>query len=100
MHLSSRSRRVPATILAAFAAALAAFTINADPARAAVSSASINGATGRLNLDGANDTETVLVTNGRLVHPATGGGLNSTADWDSATRGARSGRAARPARLA
>jgi Ca2+-binding RTX toxin-like protein len=87
MHASSRSKRVPASILAAFAAALAAFTTNADPASAAVSSATINGTTATLNLDGANDTETVSVSGGLLVHTATGGGLNSAADWDSATPG-------------
>jgi Ca2+-binding RTX toxin-like protein len=87
MYPSSRSRRVPSTMLAAFAAALAAFTINADPAHAAASSASIDGTTATLNLDGANDTETVSVSGGLLVHTATGGSLNSTSDWDSATPG-------------
>jgi Ca2+-binding RTX toxin-like protein len=87
MHLSSSGRRVPATILAGFAAALAAFATNVDHADAAVSSASINGTTATLNLDGANDTETVSVSSGLLVHAATGGGLNSTSDWDSATPG-------------
>jgi Ca2+-binding RTX toxin-like protein len=83
MYPALRSRRVPATMLTAFAAALAAFTINADPAHAAASSASISGTTATLNLDAANDTETVSVSNGLLVHTATGGGLNSASDWDS-----------------
>jgi Ca2+-binding RTX toxin-like protein len=87
MHSTSRSRRKRATILAAFAAALAAFTTHAVPASAAASSASIDGTTATLNLDGANDTETVSVSNGLLVHTATGGGLNSASDWDSATPG-------------
>src|SRR5436305_494991 len=87
MYPSLRSRRVPATMLTAFAAALAAFTINADPAHAAASSASISGTTATLKLDAANDTGTVSVSNGLLVHMATGGGLNSASDWDSATPG-------------
>src|SRR6478672_8125399 len=87
MYTFPKSRRVPATVIAAFAAALAAFTINADPAQAAASSASISGTTATLNLDAANDTETVSVSNGLLVHTATGGGLNSASDWDSATPG-------------
>ena len=76
------------TMLAALAAALAAtFAATAVPADAAVSSASINGTTATLNLDGADDNETVSVSGGLLVHTATGGGLNSASDWDSATAG-------------
>src|SRR5262245_6372374 len=85
---SKGGRRMrPATILAALAFALAAFTTHAVPASAAASSASIDGTTATLNLDGADDTETVSVAGGLLVHTATGGGLASSADWDSATAG-------------
>ena len=72
--------------LAALAAALAA-TFAATPANAAVSSASIDGPTATLNLDGANDNVTVSVSGGLLVHGQTTGDLNSAADWDSATPG-------------
>ena len=77
------------TILAALATALAAsFAATAVPADAAVSSASIDGTTATLNLDGADDNVTVSVSGGLLVHgQTTGGGLNSTSDWDSATPG-------------
>ena len=75
------------TTLAALAMALAAFAATAVPAQAAVSSASISGTTATLNFDGADDTETVSVSSGLLVHTSTGGGLASTADWDSATAG-------------
>jgi Ca2+-binding RTX toxin-like protein len=74
------------TILAALGAALAAsFAATAVPADAAVSSASINGATATLNLDGADDNVTVSVSGGLLVHGQTTGGLSSGSDWDSAT---------------
>jgi Ca2+-binding RTX toxin-like protein len=73
------------TILAALAIALAAtFAATAIPAEAAVSSASINGATATLNLDGADDDVTVSVSGGLLVHGQTTGGLSSGADWNSA----------------
>ena len=75
------------TILAALATALAAFLMAAVPVGAAVSSASIDGTTATLNFDGADDTETVSVSGGLLVHTTTGGGLNSTSDWDSTTAG-------------
>jgi Ca2+-binding RTX toxin-like protein len=75
------------TILAALATALAAFIVTAVPAGAAVSSASIDGATATLNLDGADDNVTVSVSGGLLVHGQTTGGLNSGSDWDSAARG-------------
>jgi Ca2+-binding RTX toxin-like protein len=75
------------TILAALTMALAGFGATAVPASAAVSSASINGTTATLNLDGADDNETVSVSGGLLVHSGTGGGLNSSSDWDSATPG-------------
>jgi Ca2+-binding RTX toxin-like protein len=67
--------------------ALAGFGATAVPASAAVGSASINGTTATLNLDGADDNETVSVSGGLLVHTGTGGGLNSSSDWDSATPG-------------
>ena len=51
------------TILAALVTALAAsFAATAVPAQAAVSSASINGLTATLNLDGADDNVTVSVS--------------------------------------
>jgi Ca2+-binding RTX toxin-like protein len=75
-------------ILAAFATALAAsFGATAVPASAAVSSASIDGMTATLNLDGADDNVTVSVAGGLLVHGQTTGGLSSGSDWDSATPG-------------
>ena len=74
------------TILAALAAALAA-SFAATPADAAVSSASIDGPTATLNLDGADDNVTVSVSGGLLVHGQASGGLNSGSDWDSATPG-------------
>ncbi|MFI5038421.1 MAG: calcium-binding protein, partial [Solirubrobacterales bacterium] len=85
MRLSPNTRR--ATTLAAFAAAVAALTANAAPASAAATSASIVDKTATLNLDAANDVETISVANGLVVHTATGGGLNSASDWDSATPG-------------
>jgi Ca2+-binding RTX toxin-like protein len=76
------------TSLAALVTALAAsFGATAVPAGAAVSSASINGKTATLNLDGADDNVTVSVSGGLLVHGQTTGGLNSGSDWDSATAG-------------
>jgi Ca2+-binding RTX toxin-like protein len=71
-----------------FTAALAAaFAVNAVPAQAAVSSASITGKTATLNLDGADDNVTVSVSGGLLVHGQTTGGLASGADWNSAMAG-------------
>jgi Ca2+-binding RTX toxin-like protein len=76
------------TILAALGAALAVGAgANAVPAQAAASSASIDGATATLNLDGADDNVTVSVSGGLLVHGQTTGGLNSGSDWDSAKSG-------------
>ena len=60
---------------------------NGGPAEAAVSSASIDGLTATLNLDGADDNVTVSVSGGLLVHGQTTGGLASGSDWDSATAG-------------
>ena len=75
-------------ILATLATALAAgMASTAVPAQAAVSSASIDGATATLNLDGADDNVTVSVSGGLLVHGQTTGGLNSGSDWDSAADG-------------
>jgi hypothetical protein len=73
-----------ATLAAAVATTLAAVAV---PAGAAVSSASVDGLTATLNLDGANDVVTVSVAGGVLVHGQTTGGLNSGSDWDSATPG-------------
>jgi Ca2+-binding RTX toxin-like protein len=70
--------------LATLAAALAATAV---PAQAAVSSASINGETARLNLDGANDNVTVSASGGLLVHGQATGGLSSGSDWDSGADG-------------
>src|SRR4051794_16450585 len=76
------------TTLATLAAALAAsLAVTALPAQAAVSSASFNGTTATLNLDGADDNVTVSVAGGLLVHGQATGGLNSGSDWDSATAG-------------
>jgi Ca2+-binding RTX toxin-like protein len=74
------------TMLAALAAALAAtFGATAVPAGAAVASASLDGTTATLNLDGADDNVTVSVAGGLLVHGQTTGGLASGSDWDSGT---------------
>src|SRR4051794_11435396 len=74
--------------LAALGAVLAAsYVAAASPAHAAVGSASIQGSTATLNLDGADDNVTVSVANGLLVHGQTTGGLNSSADWNSAQGG-------------
>jgi Ca2+-binding RTX toxin-like protein len=78
----------PATILATLVTALAAsFAATAVPAEAAVGSASINGTTATLNLDGADDNVTVSVSGGLLLHGQTTGGLKSGSDWDSAMDG-------------
>ena len=75
-------------ILAALGTALAAtFAATATPVQAAVASASIQGGTATLNLDGADDNVTVSVSGGLLVHGQTTGGVNSGSDWDSATAG-------------
>ena len=76
------------TILPALLTALgASFAATAIPAHAAVSSASINGKTATLSLDGADDNVTVSVSGGLLVHGQTTGGLNSGSDWNSAMNG-------------
>jgi Ca2+-binding RTX toxin-like protein len=76
------------TTLPALGAALAAsIAATATPADAAVTSASIDGGAATLNLDGADDSVTVSVSGGLLVHGQTTGGLASGSDWDSATAG-------------
>jgi Ca2+-binding RTX toxin-like protein len=74
-------------ILATLGASLASLGAIAVPADAAVNSASIDGKTATLNLDGADDNVTVLVSGGLLVHGQVTGGLTSGSDWDSATPG-------------
>ena len=75
-------------ILAALGAALAASVVaTAAPAEAAVSSATIDGLTATLNLDGADDNVTVSASGGLLVHGQATGGLNSGSDWNSAVAG-------------
>jgi hypothetical protein len=73
------------TALAALVMPAASSATTAAPADAAVSSASIVNTTATLNLDGANDNETVSVSGGLLVHSGVGGGLESTSDRDSTT---------------
>jgi Ca2+-binding RTX toxin-like protein len=75
------------TMLAAFGATLAASFATAIPAHAAAGSASIDGTIATLNLDGADDNETVSVAGGLLVHTSTGGDLNSVSDWNSSMDG-------------
>ncbi|HEX6459667.1 MAG TPA: calcium-binding protein [Thermoleophilaceae bacterium] len=77
----------PSLLLATLGATLAGFGIHALPAHAAVTSATTDGTTATLNLDGADDNVTVSVSGGVLVHGQTTGGLASGADWDSATPG-------------
>src|SRR6266511_3309146 len=77
----------PTTLAAVVTALAASLAATAAPAGAAVSSASINGTTATLNLDGADDNVTVSVSGGLLVHGQTTGGLNSGSDWDSGTAG-------------
>src|SRR5215204_3821882 len=79
-----------ATLAAALAAGLGATAV---PAQAAVSSASIDGLTATLDLDGADDNVTVSVSGGLLVHGQTTGGLNSGSDWDSEEEGDQTVRA-------
>ena len=79
----------PRVIAAAFATAVAlALAANAAPADAGVISATTDGVSAQLNLDGADDVVSVSVENGLLVHDPVGDGLKSSADWDSATPGA------------
>jgi Ca2+-binding RTX toxin-like protein len=74
-------------MLATLGATLAGFGLSALPASAAVASATIDGSTATLTLDGADDNVTVSVSGGLLVHGQTTGGLASGSDWDSATPG-------------
>ena len=78
----------PRAIAAAFAVAVAlALAANAAPANAEVISATTDGVSAQLNLDGADDVVTVSVENGLYVHNPIGFGLKTNADWDSATPG-------------
>src|SRR6478672_6943843 len=78
----------PRVLAAAFAAAVAlALAANAAPANAGVISATTDGVSAKLNLDGADDVVSVSVENGLLVHDPVGDGLESSADWDSTTAG-------------
>src|SRR5947199_8803088 len=77
----------PQLTLATVGATLASFGVIALPAHAAVSSATVDGGTATLNLDGADDNVTVSVAGGLLVHGQVTGGLASGSDWDSATPG-------------
>src|SRR3954451_8738892 len=73
-------------IAVALATALAAgFAFNAVPAGAAVTSATINQTTATLNLDGADDNETISVANNLVVYAA--GNAAPSVDWDTATPG-------------
>ncbi len=75
-------------LAAAFAATVAlALAADAAPANAGVISATTDGVSAQLNLDGADDVVSVSVENGLLVHDPVGDGLKSSADWDSATPG-------------
>src|SRR5215207_5484959 len=91
MRMMTRSiapdRKRIRTVAALGAALAASFAATAAPAQAAVVSASIEGETATLNLDGADDNVTVSVIGGVLVHGQTTGGLASGSDWDSAEDG-------------
>src|SRR3954471_13577630 len=78
----------PRAITAAFAVAVTlALAANAAPANAEVLSATTDGVSAQLNLDGADDVVSVSVENGLFVHDPIGFGLKTSADWDSATPG-------------
>jgi RTX calcium-binding nonapeptide repeat (4 copies) len=79
-----KARAATAALAGALALALGA---TAAPANAEVVSATTDGASAQLNLDGADDVVTVSVENGLLVHDPIGDGLKTGADWDSATPG-------------
>jgi hypothetical protein len=64
-----------------------ALAANAAPANAGVISATTDGVSAQLTLDGADDVVSVSVENGLLVHDPVGDGLKSSADWGSATAG-------------
>jgi hypothetical protein len=80
-----RTTRILFATLAA--AAVASFGPAVAPASAAPVSASIVGDVATLNLDDSDNTETVSVDQGLLVHSGVGGALKSTADWDSTADG-------------
>src|SRR5688500_7350956 len=76
------------TTMAALGTVLATILAGAaTPANAAVTSASTEGLTATLTLDGAQDIVTVTVSDGLLVHGQLTGGLNSGKDWSSAEEG-------------
>ena len=78
----------PRAITAAFAGAVAlALAASPAPANAGVLSATTDGVSAQLNLDGADDVVTVSIENGLFVHDPIGDGLKTNADWDSATPG-------------
>jgi Ca2+-binding RTX toxin-like protein len=78
----------PGAITATFAAGMAfALSANPAPANAEVVSATTDGVSAQLNLDGADDVVTVSIENGLFVHDPIGFGLKTSADWDSATPG-------------
>jgi Ca2+-binding RTX toxin-like protein len=66
------------------ALALAGSAAHAD---AAVLSATTDGVSAQVNLDGADDVFSVSIENGLFVHDPVGDGLKTRADWDSATLG-------------
>jgi hypothetical protein len=70
---------------ASIAAVFAVLVLGAatQSAEADVSSASFDGTTATLNLDGANDNLTVSVSDGLLAHTGVPGGLAGSLDWDS-----------------
>ena len=76
------------------AMALAAMLLAAPAANAAVTSISLVGTTGTINLDGANDTVVVTEVGGLLSHgltpastPTACAGCNSAVDWDTVLAG-------------
>src|SRR5206468_1018587 len=73
--------------LAALLVTAVAGLATAAPAGAFVTSASIGDATATLNLNAADDSVTVSVVDGLLVHGQTTGGLNSGADWETEKAG-------------
>jgi hypothetical protein len=78
----------PGAITAVFAAGMAlALAPNPAPANAEVISATTDGVSAQLNLDGADDVVTVSIENGLFVHDPIGFGLKTSEDWDSATPG-------------
>src|SRR5206468_588978 len=85
--LRNHSMNRGAVIVALAATAAVSFGPAVRSAEAAPVSAAIEGDVATLNLDGGDNTETVSVEGGLLVHSGVGGSLKSTADWDSAADG-------------